>query len=72
MIGETPIDKGNESARIDGVPRATSAVSDAHGPEAAAPVAVPRPLGGRRISFAVWGLAGVAGIGLWVLLFKLI
>jgi len=38
-------------------------------PEFASP---PRPLGGRRISFLAWGLAGLAGIAIWVLIFKLV
>ncbi|HLZ79890.1 MAG TPA: hypothetical protein VKQ09_11190 [Sphingomonas sp.] len=39
-----------------------------------APSATPqlRPLGGRRISFLAWGLAGLAGIAIWALIFKLI
>ena len=31
-----------------------------------------RPLGGRRISLLAWGLAGLASIAIWALLFKLI
>jgi hypothetical protein len=30
-----------------------------------------RPLGGRRISFVAWGLAGVAGIAIWALIIRL-
>jgi hypothetical protein len=28
------------------------------------------PRSGRRISFVAWGAAGVVGIGLWALIFK--
>ncbi|WP_157602414.1 hypothetical protein [Sphingomonas sp. PR090111-T3T-6A] len=31
-----------------------------------------RPLGGRRISFVAWGLAGVVGIAIWTLIIRLI
>ncbi len=31
-----------------------------------------RPLGGRRISLLAWGLAALAGLAIWVLIFKLI
>ncbi len=46
-------------------------------PEPARPVGMPeaaplRPLGGRRISFLAWGLAALAGLAIWVLIFKLI
>jgi hypothetical protein len=27
---------------------------------------------GRRISFVAWGLAGVAGLAIWALIFKLV
>jgi hypothetical protein len=31
-----------------------------------------RPLGGRRISFVAWGLAGGAGIAIWALIIRLL
>ncbi len=46
--------------------------------EGALPIGTPgvtphvRPLGGRRISFLAWGLACLAGILIWTLIFKLI
>jgi hypothetical protein len=34
--------------------------------------AVPASLPGRRINFAAWGLAALAGASIWVLIFKLL
>jgi hypothetical protein len=79
MIGDQPIEKGDDPVRTESLPRAAGAIPDVQPANAvpllatpAVPAGVPRPLGMRRISFAAWGLAGVVGIGLWVALFKLI
>ena len=69
MVGEDPIQNGKERA-VDSRSCAEGAMPDvrANG----APAAAPRPLGGRRISFVAWGLAGLVGIALWILIFEII
>jgi hypothetical protein len=73
MTGEDPIQNGKEPVIADTLSRAEGPMPEVrtHGTPIA-PVAAPRPLGGRRISFVAWGLAGLAGIALWILIFEFI
>ncbi len=73
MNGEDPIQKGKESVIADSLSRAEGPMPEAraHGAPAT-PGAAPRPLGGRRISFVAWALAGLVGIALWILIFEII
>jgi hypothetical protein len=57
MIGDNPTPEDKDSMAYD--PLAKSA--------AAAPG---RPVEGRRINFLAWGIAGVAGVAMWVLILK--
>lgn len=70
MVGEDPMQQGKEPVIADALSRAEGAMPDAHAH--GAPTAAPRPLGGRRISFVAWGLACLAGIALWILIFEII
>ena len=79
MIEDPPILKGNEPMKSDGLVRSGDVIPNSQPHDSArqesidpvAPANV-RPLGGRRISFAAWGLAAVAGIAIWTLIFRLI
>ncbi len=75
MIEDPPILKGDEPMKPDGLARSGDLIADdpAHG-SALAPDVTPnvRPLGGRRISFLAWSLAGAAGIAIWTLIIRLI
>jgi hypothetical protein len=70
MVGEDPIQTGQEPVIADALARAEGAMPEGHAH--GVPAAAPRPLGGRRISFIAWGLAGLAGIALWILIFEII
>ena len=73
MVGEDPIQQGQEHVIGDSRARGEGAMPETRTQGApAAPAAAPRPLGGRRISFVAWGLAGLAGIALWILIFEII
>jgi hypothetical protein len=73
MTAEDPIQNGKEPVIADTLSRAEGPMPEVrtHG-GSPAPAATPRPLGGRRISFVAWGLAGLAGIALWILIFEII
>lgn len=61
--------------KTDGLARSGDMIADAPKPGRpgeAMPSAPARPLGGRRISFLAWGLAALAGILIWALIFRLI
>jgi hypothetical protein len=53
----------------DGLARTSIAPKPFVHPSAAADVRVPA---GRRISILAWSAAGVAGVAMWVLIFKLV
>lgn len=69
---DEPTTKRDSPMTHDALPRSADAI------EAPRPIgtpgigATPRPLGGRRISFLAWGLAGLAGIAIWALIIKLV
>lgn len=69
MVGKDPVQVRKEPVIGDNLPRAEGELPDVHAH--VAPAASPRPLGGRRISFVAWGLAGLAGIALWILIFEI-
>lgn len=67
-----PTTKRDTPMTHDALPRSADALEGARpvgAPEVTPPL---RPLGGRRISFVAWGLASLAGIAIWVLIFKLV
>jgi hypothetical protein len=72
-----PIIKGDEPMKADGLARSGDLIANAPAQDAVpAPVdsavVTPnvRPLGGRRISFLAWGLAGIVGIAIWALIIR--
>jgi hypothetical protein len=73
MIGDKPIEKGEDPVKVEGLPRVGGTMADVPvAPASTTPAATPRPLGVRRISFTAWGLAGATGVALWALIFKII
>lgn len=71
MIGDDPTGKDSETMIPDALNRAATPAAPAESPWTRN-VPPAELLTGRRISFAAWGLAGVAGIALWALFFKLV
>lgn len=69
---QEPTTKRDSPMTHDALPRSADALEGARPVDAPDFAPSPRPLGGRRISFVAWGLAGLAGIAIWVLIFKLI
>ncbi len=66
-MGDIPTDKGTDPMTPEALARAAS-IAAATDQVHAAPV---RSLGGRRISFLAWGIAGLAGVALWALIIRL-
>ncbi len=70
MIGDDPTGKDSEPMIPEALNRSASfSDTDTHRPADLPWSRVPT---GRRISFAAWGIAGVVGILLWVVIVKLI
>jgi len=79
VIEDPPILKGDEPMKPDGLARSGDVIPNSPAHDSARQASIDsvaspnvRPLGGRRISFVAWGLAGVMGIAIWTLIFRLI
>jgi len=72
MINEPPVKKSADSMHESGLPRSADSFGNPHAFDPPAEAPAVRPLGGQRISFVAWGLAGVVGLVLWVLILKLL
>jgi hypothetical protein len=71
MIGDEPTPKDSEPMTTE--PMARSASFAPHAAPIAPGHAMPgQPIEGRRINFLAWGLAGVVGVAMWVVILKLI
>jgi len=68
MIGDEPPPKGTDS--FSNEPLARSTLSPAESPLVSGGTAPERPVEGRRINFLAWGIAGVVGVAIWVLILK--
>lgn len=64
--------KRDPSMTHDALPRSTDPIDGARPVDTPGAAPQLRPLGGRRISFLAWSLAGLAGIAIWTLIFKLV
>jgi hypothetical protein len=71
MAARDPIRRDDESMTSNGFARSAEPFADAQTDESAVGFAPVRPLGGRRINFLAWGLAGVTGLVLWAIIIKL-
>ena len=71
MIGDDPTEKDSEPMIPEALSRSAAPYTHVDAPF---PADLPsaRVQGGRRISLTAWGLAGVAGVVLWVVIIKLI
>jgi hypothetical protein len=72
MVTRDPIRRDPEPMSSDGFARSADAFADVRRIDSVADFAHVRPLGGKRINFLAWTLAGMTGLALWAVILKFI